>query len=336
LGKEQSIDLPDVNLTEIVENFGSEQATFNSYLEFAAFTKKFKEISYEEQQELISKLKYETIEEILDRAYEGMNNLKTRDEFIEYLKQYESYLELVELPNGEEEVQEKEITGHYIYSFLNKDKIIKIGNIYQKYFSKLCVESDSKETLLKIENERDVINSGLKYYVSYTTEPSELNKDALQLRWGEIGFFRQWEKENDKYWCKNKRKVRLKVGFPYEVVLLINPRGEGPYIHQVFVGRRAKVTALRKGIACIWYKYKTKIIWNDFHIEYDTNWNGDIEHFVWTHPDEVKYARSINREKLLQVYIAEWQFYDTQMTKIKSNITTRGIWDKWLKVDWHN
>ncbi len=39
LDKEQAIDLPEVNLTEIVENFGSEQATFSSYNEFAAFKK---------------------------------------------------------------------------------------------------------------------------------------------------------------------------------------------------------------------------------------------------------------------------------------------------------
>lgn len=103
LEKEQSFVLPDVNLAKIVENFDKDYATFSSYIEYAAFIKKFKEISLEEQQELISKVKYETIEEILDRAYEGMNDLETREEFVHYLKQYEKYLKLVELPNGEEE-----------------------------------------------------------------------------------------------------------------------------------------------------------------------------------------------------------------------------------------
>lgn len=272
----------------------------------------------------------------MERAYEGMNVLETREEFIEYLKQYEKYLELVELPSGEEEVQEKEITGHSIYSFLGKDKIIKVGNIYQKYFSEICVESKNIEDLLRLENEGDVPNAGLNYFVAYAIDSPVLGDNNIQLRWGENEFFRQWEKENSKYWCKNKRKVRLKVGFPREVVSIINPRGEGPNLHQVFVGRQARVTAFRKGIPCIWYRYKTRIIWNDFLIEYYTNWNGDIDHTVWTHPNESKYAGYINRENIIQVYIYEWQFFDTQMTKIKSNITTRGIWDKWLKVNWHN
>ena len=121
--KEQTIVLPDVNLTEIVENFDLDMASFTSYNEFASFTKKFNEISYEEQHNILNTVEFETIDEILDGAYVGMNDLETREEFIEYLKQYEQYLELVELPNGEEEVKEKEITGHTIYSFLNADKI---------------------------------------------------------------------------------------------------------------------------------------------------------------------------------------------------------------------
>lgn len=145
LEKEQAIVLPEVNLTEIVESFGSEQATFLSYKEFAAFTKKFNEISLEEQQKLINKVKYETIQEILDRAYEGMNDLETREEFVEYLNQYDKYLELVELPNREEEVFEKEITGHSIYSFLNGEKIIKVGNTYHKYLSEICIYLKTKK-----------------------------------------------------------------------------------------------------------------------------------------------------------------------------------------------
>ena len=274
---------------------------------------------------------------ILNQAYEGMNNLQTRKEFIEYLKQYEKYLTLAELPNGEEEVQEKDITGHLIYPLLNKDKIIKIGDTYQKYFSKICVESKNMEELLQLSDEKVAMHSGLKYFIAFTTNPSELNKDELQPRWGELGTFRQWEKENDKYWCKNKRKVRFRAGFPYSVVVLEDPLGHGYDLHQVFAYREAKVAAYRKGIPCIWYPYKTKIIWNDFHLEYDTNWNGNINHYIWLHPNETKEnVKSIIRKDLLQVFISEWQLFDVQMTKVKSNITTKGIWDKWLNVDWHN
>ena len=63
LEKEHSFVLPDVNLSEIVENFNTEYASFSSYNEFAAFILEFGNISLEEQQKLISKVKYETIDE---------------------------------------------------------------------------------------------------------------------------------------------------------------------------------------------------------------------------------------------------------------------------------
>ena len=338
--KEQTIVLPDVNLTEIVENFDLDMASFTSYNEFASFTKKFNEISYEEQHNILNTVEFETIDEILDGAYVGMNDLETREEFIEYLKQYEQYLELVELPNGEEEVKEKEITGHTIYSFLNADKIIKIGNTYHKYFSQICALSENKGDLLKLNTSGDVINSGLKYYTAHSDNFSEIDSNEIELRWGEINKFHEWEKENDKFWCKNKRKVRFMIGIGREWIepYVQTPDERSFSTQYLTIYSLATVTAKRKGIPCIWYKYKTTVTWNDFYSEYDIILDGVYSHRTWNGMNVTRDdVYGFRRYKLIAASAEQGGIdADCQWTIIKSNITTRGIWDKWLKVNWIN
>jgi len=218
---------------------------------------------------------------------------------------------------------------------LNKDKIIKVGSIYQKYFSNICVESKSKEDLLRIENAKDAINSGLKNFVAYSANITEITPNKLQLRWGELGLVRVWEEENDFFWCKNKRKATFSIGTGIEVNYFDDPIfGQ---LTQYIVVVYADVTARRKGIPCIWYKYNTNIIWNDFHAEYDINKSGNISHVVWTHPNEEKFTKSIYRVNDIYVYYdIRDEYCDIQWKDIITNATTRGIWDKWINVDWHN
>ncbi len=81
-------------MTEIVENFGSEYATFAVYGEFATFLRKFRTISTEEQQKLLSKIKYETVSDILKKAYKNLESLKTRDELDDFLNQNEKNIQI--------------------------------------------------------------------------------------------------------------------------------------------------------------------------------------------------------------------------------------------------
>lgn len=338
--KDQIEILPDVNLTEIVKNFGSEQATFSSNEEFAAFLQKFEQISEKEQQELISLVNYETLDSILAGAYEGMNDLETKEEFLEYLEQYEDYLELVELINGEEEVQEKEITGHSIYSFLNADKIIKIGNTFRKYFSEICVESEDKNELLKLHSTEVAIQSGLEYFTAYSWGYSVIKENEIDFRsWGEVNKFREWEKQNDEFWCKNKRKVRFKIGIGKQTIdtYITLPDGRLSRVCGVSIYREALVHPYRKGIPCIWYKYKTDITWNNFDTEYDIILNGVNSHINWYGPNWSSNGYGLKRhEKILTVQCNELPLdVDCQWIKIKSDITTTGIGPEWLYVNWH-
>lgn len=320
---DQKITLPKVDVNKIINGFSSHMAVFSSRNEFAEFLSEFNKLSEESQKILLNNIEYETVQDILDAAYAGMDSIQTREEFIEYLSNYSDYLNLVTLPNGEEEVVEKDITGHSVYNFLNSARIVKVGNVFQKYFAKLCVESEDLELLKSINNENEVRNSRLKYFIAYTDNPNEIqNKNQIDSRWGELGLIRVWEKENNAYWCKNKRKATLEVGFDFGVNVLDNDPRVG-VVHQVVVKRVGKVTAKRKGIPCIWYAYKTDITWNGFYTEYDVNKTGVVTHEIWKHNDEQKYSSSIDRRSDYYVYYEEFgQYFNCQWNIIKSKITT--------------
>lgn len=333
---QQSIELPTVNVNNVIKGFSSDMAIFSSRNEFAAFLLEFNKLNEENQKILLNNIEYETVQDILDAAYAGMDSIQTREEFIEYLSQYSDYLELVTLPNGEEQVVEKGVTGHSIYPFLNSAQIVKVGNVYQKYFSKLCVESENLDLLKQIKNEDDVKNSRLKYFVAYTDNPNEIqNESEINYRWGELGKIYTWEKQNDAYWCKNKRKAELKVGFDFGVNELYDPRFGT--VHQVIVKRKGEIIAWRKGIPCIWYRYKTTITWNGFYTDYDVDKTGVKTYEIWQHADEQKYASSIDRSGDYYVYYLEFnQYFDCQWNKIKSKITTTGLGGEWMLVDYPN
>lgn len=196
--------------------------------------------------------------------------------------------------------------------------------------------SENKEDLLGLNTSEEAINSGLKYYTVYSNDLSQISPSEIELRWGEVNFFRRWEKQNDAFWCKNKRKARFQIGIGMEVNYFNDPI-VGKLTQRIYY-REAYVQARRKGIPCIWYAYKTKIIWNDFDSEYDTFINGVTNHWVWTAQDVTEENVSkIKRGESIHVgYDERGDIFDCQWTKIQSNITTRGIWDKWLKVDWQD
>jgi hypothetical protein len=66
--------------------------------------------------------------------------------------------------------------------------------------------------------------------------------------------------------------------------------------------------------------------------------NSVYSHEIWTLPDEEKdNVKEIHRWDVVHVYTPEWgDNFDCQWTIIKSDITTRGIWDQWLNVNRHN
>lgn len=253
-------DMEFVN--SIIDNFTSEYASFQSEEEMTKFIKAYLGLTYEQQQEVLGKLKYETLNDYISTAYDGMVTLETERAFEEYVNNYADYLEIVPIANGERDVVEKETSVHVIAPFINVDRMVKLGDMFTKYIGTYIVKATNKADLERIKSSSDVEVSGLNY--------TNLSSNSRQDLFGPV---KEYEEENDNSWCKDDRKIILEVWF------MVNPATSGvgnDYFPTV------KATAKRKGLPCIWYKYNTDITWNNFHFKISVD---GVPTLDWTLPN---------------------------------------------------
>ena len=243
-----------------------------------------------------------------------MNDLTTRDAFVNYVNNYADFMEIKLMSNGEEEVVEKEISRHPIAPFLNIDRIIKVGEEYRKYIGEFYIASENYADLAGINSTADMEKSKLEYKQAVSFQSGLLDK-------GPGDFFD--EEFNDNRWCKDDRKVELLADLSIAQTWEPNI---GTYIYDAFpyVG----VTAKRKGIPCIWYPYKTNITWDNFHVEYIMDGNPKV---TWTEGYMFDYAKRIeprNGDSFLGDYnpTFEWK-------KIRSTVGSRGMGTKTLDIN---
>jgi hypothetical protein len=241
-----------------------------------------------------------------------MNALETEQQFYNYVSNYSDILEIQVMDNGEKEVAEKEISLHSIASFLNADRIVKVGDNYEKFISNIEVTSNDYSQLKQILDSKKTL--GLTYKEVYRIHSGSKDKTH-------IGTTLSWEATKDQRRCKNDRKVTFYAYFNYEPVTA--PNGV------VFDFRRPKmsVVARRKGIPCIWYNYRTKITWNDFYVEYSVNSTNE----VWTEANK----KTNNVKALYHSHnlIGHSNSPNVTWERTKSKVTTRGMGTSNLTID---
>lgn len=302
-------DMEFVN--SIIDNFTSEYASFQSEEEMTKFIKAYLGLTYEQQQEVLGKLKYETLNDYISTAYDGMVTLETERAFEEYVNNYADYLEIVPIANGERDVVEKETSVHVIAPFINVDRMVKLGDMFTKYIGTYIVKATNKADLERIKSSSDVLASSL----NYTNLSSSSRNDLFETK--------EHQLENDQQWCKDDRKVILEAKFEKTNAL----SGVGyDYLPKVIV------TAKRKGLPCIWYKYNTDITWNNFHFKISVDGIPTVD---WTISNRTKYdVKDIHYPYSSLIYsgldsnipIVTW-------TKQRSDVTTIGIGAQYLVVD---
>lgn len=325
----QSINL-EIDVDRVVDNFKSNYAFFESKDELSRFMISFDKLNDSKKEELVKSLKFKTINKTIDDYYEEMAKLRTEEEFQNLVNKSNGLFEIGLNDEGEKEVFEVGLTKHSIVNFLNENLIIKVGENYFKYYADLLIKSNSPQELSRLNSKEAIINSGLPFETSYKVLKSEVNS-----RWGEANLVRTWKETKDKPWCNSDRRVRLRVSIVEEYHNVNDPI-LGNITH-ILVGRNANVYPFRKGFPCIWFNYKTRIIWEDFDLKYKTKENSDqILSHHWVHANEDVEARNITRKSTIFAYIPQFgHTFDCMWTDIVSNITTRGIWSKWLRVNWH-
>ncbi|MFK7948419.1 MAG: hypothetical protein AB8G11_12585 [Saprospiraceae bacterium] len=306
-----------VELDAAINGFTNEYAYFESDEVLNSFAIQYKNLSLERREELTGRVKYLTLEKHFDAIYEGMNDLITRDAFVNYVNNYSNLIE-IKVIDGEEEVVEKDISRHRIAPFLNVDRIIKVGEEYRKYIGEFYVTSSNYNDLIAINSTKEISKSGLEHKISYTTMSGINDKGGREKE-----FFD--ELENDINRCKDQRKVEF---YAYFHVFEQKFKQGGLEFTDYTVDPTTEVIAKRKGIPCIWYTYKTNITWDNFDIRYRID-GGSIQ--TWTIANASANARKIVRDHGTQ--FAGTYKPTLEWTKIRSTVGSRGIGAQVLEIN---
>lgn len=304
-----------VDLNNVTSQFKNEYAFFKSDEELRAFSMQYNDLDDNTKTAILGKLNYQTLVAHIDEIYEGMISIETRETFVDYVDNYSGLMEIVTSIDGEEEVEEKEISQHVVAPFLNTDRIIQVGNEFRKYIGGYYVAAEDYNILKDINTTKDIYKSGLDYQEVITIESGVTQK---------VFSFSDEIVRNER-WCKNDRKAELNVFFK---VMSFKITGGSVSTTEYDVVPSAEATAKRKGVPCIWYKYKNPIEWKDFHIEYEIDGAG-IQ--TWQLPNTTLYRKTIYRNDGSQFFGSPKPSMDFK--KIKSKIGTRGIGAQFLTVD---
>jgi hypothetical protein len=293
--------------------FTTEYASFQSEEEMTKFTMAYLGLTYEERQEVLGKLKFQTLNDYISTAYDGMITLETERDFEDYVNNYSDYLEVVPMVNGEREVVEKETTIHVIAPFINVNRTVKIGDTFVKYIGTYIVKATNEADLKRIKSSDNIEASGL----NYTNLSSNSRQDLFNAN------PKVYYLENDKRWCKDDRKVILEAKFEKSNAL----SGTGYDYLPIVIA-----TAKRKGIPCIWYKYNTDITWNNFHFKISVDGIPTVD---WTLPNRTRYGvKDIRYPYTSLIYSGLDSNAPVVMwTKLRSDITTPGLGAQYLVVD---
>lgn len=304
-----------VDLDETINKFTTDYAYFESDEVLRSFFTQYNNASTDMKESLLQKVTYLTLKKHLDVIYGGMDDLTTREDFMNYVNNYSNLIEVATI-NGEEEVVEKELSRHAIAPFLNVDRIIKVGNEYRKYIGEYYVASTNYGDLAGINFTKDIQKSGLdnKKVVSVLSGILDKGPDDFHQ-----------ELFNDNSGCKNDRLVELDAFFQdYQTYVSVG----GLQFVNHDISPMVIVTAKRKGIPCIWYKYNTNIQWDNFHVEYKID-GGAIQ--TWTASNTAVYADCIERDHGSQFLgafapVVEWK-------KIRSTVGSQGIGAQVMDID---
>ena len=314
-------------------DLGSNYASFRSEEDYVQFLKLLPSISDDEKGQLLSQANFTTFENYLDSLYEQMDLIDDRVAFIDFIYQHSDVFEIIIDDSGEEEVIEKEVSLDPSAIINNIDRIFKVGDIFYKHISDICIKSGDYNLLKKIKSKDDAINSRLDYEVAYNI----LGYDS-SLRWTDLNKVFSLQAENNRPFCKNDRRVKLTWAIIEDVFTTEIPRPDGGKDkiknNRVFV--ITEIHPTRKGIPCIWYNYKTLITSNNFNFAGNVRvTNSAIStSFNLTRPNTQVEARGLDTQDLVLTYFPIGdQKTEACWTRERTDVTTRGMDGFWINLN---
>jgi hypothetical protein len=307
-------------------DLNSNVATFKSEEDFNSFIKILPTLSQEQKMELVNQTSFTSVDEHLDNLYQQLDLIDNREAFISFVNQNSDYLAIMTNNSGDEEVVEKEISQHTSSIIHNTDRMIKVGDTYYKYISDLLVKDKDYNSLKSLKSVDDVKRSRLNYETAY-----EILGQDNSVRWDDLNKWFSLEAENDQPHCRHDRRVKLSwtlIEFTdKDKVLEIT----GKRIHLL-----TEIHPTKRGIPCIWYRYKTVITRNSF------NFRGNIRvsnsnlasSFNISKPNTVVNASSLDSDDFLFGFIPFGnQKAEACFTFERCDVTTQGMGGFWINLN---
>ncbi|MBK8626630.1 MAG: hypothetical protein IPN86_14005 [Saprospiraceae bacterium] len=320
-GNDTLLTIP-IDYSQLVD-LKSDVATFKSEEDFNSFMKTLPTLTHHQKLELANQTSFTSVEEHLESLYDQLDLIDNREAFI-FANQNSEYLEIVTNDIGDEEVVEKEISQHTSAIIHNTDRIIKVGDIYYKYISDLVVKNKDYQALKVLKSSEDVKNSRMNFEKAYEI----LGKDN-SVRWTDLGKAFSLQAEKNPSGCKNDRRVK----FSWVLFEFTDQGGDitGKRIHLL-----TEIHPTKKGIPCIWYRYKTVITRNNF------NFTGNIRvtnssltsSFNVSIPNTVVTSSSLDSDNFLFGFIPIGdQKAEACFTRERVDVTTQGKGGLWINLN---
>lgn len=307
--KENLDELSQINVLKISENFNKDYAVFKDFDEYRLFMKKYNKFSYDEQRAIVKNLRYVTFQNQLNFLYSEIDKMSSAQEMEDFVNRYNGILKL-ERRNGEQEIVSVGVTNHSVKPFLNKDRIIKVGDKYLKYIFDYAIESNDYNDLLGLSSVDEILNCGLKYHIA--SKNVETNQSLRTL-----GTYRKFWQTYDPSGCNSDRRITMEISFNDEGY----PAANGGILWEHSLTSQAWAT--RRSFACWWYEYTTEITWNNFNTEYSRYFLNNTTYHTFSEPNIVEETSRITRS-----LIVDLDLFSTQpvysLTKIQSFLSTRG------------
>lgn len=295
-------------LMQNLAKFNSKYAEFDDDKDLVDFYKSYSDLDDVERLEFMKALPYQTLQSFLIELQKPFEGFKSKEEFVNYLNGSD-YLKLIVQKDGIDKVVEVSPSYHFAANFINKDKIIKVGNTYRKYFGDFMVESQEYDALLPV-NESNFKRSGLQY--SKVVEALDLNNS----RSNELNYYFEQTASSDVSGCKNDRAIEFGYG------MFSNLAGS-----EFIVSFSATVTPLHKTLFCAWSDYNTDIYWNNFDFQGTLIFNGITVNFNKQFPNETVEGKIFTRSGFFWGTGPVTGGYNASFawTKRRSSVSHRGM-----------
>lgn len=294
-------------LTQSLTKFNSKYAEFADDKALVNFYKSYSHLDDVKRLEFMKTLPYQTLQSFIKELQKPFEGFKSKEEFVNYLDGSD-YLKLVAQKNGIDKVVEVSPSYHFAAYFINKDKIIKVGNTYRKYFGDFMVESQKYDALLPV-NENNFKRSGLSYNIVVEALDKNYSRNELNYLFSDII-------TNDPSGCKNDRRIEFHCGMFGNLTGL-----------EYLVDFKAEVIPFHRNLFCSWSDYTTDIYWNNFDFQGVLNFNGTTVNFNSQLPDETINSNIFKRSGIFWGTGPVTGSYSATFTwsKRRSSVSHRGM-----------